>query len=182
MSVKRVVISSGHSKFVSGAVGLINEVTEARRVVSAIAQHLTAAGLQVVTFNDDVSKTQAANLNAIVNFHNRQNRDLDVSVHFNAHVRTEQPRGVEVLHKTQGALAAKVSHAISNASGLIDRSAKVRSNLSFLNRTRKPAILLEICFVDSATDVRLYRAHFEAICRAAAEAISGKIVTAARAT
>jgi N-acetylmuramoyl-L-alanine amidase len=178
--MKRIVISSGHSKFVSGAVGLINEVTEARRVVTATAGHLRAAGLEVISWHDDVSRTQAANLNAIVDYHNRQNRDLDVSVHFNAHTKTEQPRGVEVLHVSQQTLAARVSRAISDASGLINRGAKRRTNLAFLNRTRKPAILLEICFVDSAADVRLYRTHFEPICRAVAEAISGKVVTAAR--
>jgi len=33
-----------------------------------------------------------------------------------------------------------------------DRGAKFKDNLSFLNRTEKQAILLEICFVDSAGD------------------------------
>jgi N-acetylmuramoyl-L-alanine amidase len=176
--MKRVVISSGHSKFVSGAVGIINEVNEARRVVPAIAEHLRAAGIEVVTWNDDVSRTQAANLNAIVAYHNSQRRDLDVSVHFNAHVRTDQPRGVEVLHRSQPTMAARVSKAMADASGLINRGAKQRTNLAFLNRVRKPAILLEICFVDSAADVALYRAHFDAICRAAAEAIVNRTVTA----
>jgi N-acetylmuramoyl-L-alanine amidase len=178
--MKRIVISSGHSRFVSGAVGLINEVTEARKVVPAIADHLRAAGFDVVTFNDDTSRTQSVNLSTIVNFHNGLKRDLDVSVHFNAHVRTELPRGVEVLHRSQPSLAARVSKAMADASGLVNRGAKMRTNLSFLNRTRKPAILLEICFVDSAADVKLYRERFDAICRAAAESIGGITVTAMR--
>ena len=43
----RVVISSGHSRFVRGAVGALDEVNEARRVVPRVAHYLRAAGAQV---------------------------------------------------------------------------------------------------------------------------------------
>jgi len=175
--MRRIVISSGHSRFVSGAVGVLNEVTEARRVVPRVAQHLRSGGAQVTEFHDDVSRTQSANLGAIVSFHNRQTRDLDVSVHFNAFQRTDGPRGTEVLHRNQAALAARVSRAMAQAAGFINRGAKVRINLSFLTRTKKPAILLEVCFVDSAADAALYNRHFEDICRAIAESILGVPVT-----
>jgi len=176
--MRRIVISSGHSRFVSGAVGVLNEVTEARRVVPRVAQHLRSGGAQVTEFHDDVSRTQSANLGAIVSFHNRQTRDLDVSVHFNAFQRTDGPRGTEVLHRNQAALAARVSRAMAQAAGFINRGAKVRTNLSFLTRTKKPAILLEVCFVDSGADAALYNRHFEDICRAIAESILGVPVTA----
>jgi N-acetylmuramoyl-L-alanine amidase len=175
--MKKVVISSAHGKYVAGARGLIDEVAESRRVVTALAGYLRMAGLETSTWHDDVSTTQAGNLNAIVAYHNAQRRDLDVSVHFNAHKKTDLPRGVEVLYRTQQRLATDVSRAISVASGLINRGAKKRTNLAFLNRTTKPAILIEVCFVDSRADVELYRSHFELICKAAAEAISGKPIT-----
>lgn len=174
----RIVISSGHSKFVSGAVGVINEVREARRVTDRVAANLRSVGVHANVFHDDKSRSQNANLTAIVAHHNRQNRDLDVSVHFNAFKPSDGPRGVEVLYRTNAmkTLADKVSRAIAEASGLINRGAKHRTNLSFLNRTAKPAILLEICFVDSKEDVRLYRLHFDEICRVIAQAISGKTI------
>jgi len=173
----RVCISSGHSKFVSGAVGVLNEVTEARRVVPRVASHLRSAGSTVTEFHDDVSRTQSANLGAIVAYHNRQNRDLDVSVHFNAFQRTDGPRGTEVLHRSNQAMAARVSRAMATAGGFINRGAKLRNDLSFLNRTSKPAILLEVCFVDSQADANLYNRHFEDICRAIAESILDRAVT-----
>ena len=40
--------------------------------------------VKVAKFHDDTSTTRNQNLNAIVNWHNKQSRDLDVSVHFNA--------------------------------------------------------------------------------------------------
>lgn len=172
-----IVISSGHSRFVSGAVGILNEVTEARRVVPRVAQHLRSAGATVSEFHDDVSRTQSANLGAIVAYHNRQTRDLDVSVHFNAFQRTEGPRGTEVLHRSNQAVAARVSRAMAQAAGFINRGAKTRTDLSFLNRANRPAILLEVCFVDSGADAALYNRHFEDICRAIAESILDRAVT-----
>jgi len=48
-----------------------------------------------------------------------------------------------------------------------------------LNRTNSGrAVLLEICFVNSRTDVRKYQENFEAICRNIAVVLSGKVITA----
>ena len=70
-----------------------------------------------------------------------------------------------------------MSRAIADTSGLKNRGAKLRNDLTFLNGTKKPAILLEVCFVDSAADAAIYLAKFDEICRTIAEAISGKTVS-----
>jgi hypothetical protein len=119
-----------------------------------------------------VSTTQQANLNWIVNHHNAETRELDVSIHFNAYVPTDGGRGVEVLYVTQDDLAARVSAAIASVSGLINRGAHYRSDLFFLNGTDEPAILIEVCFVDAAADVEQYQTHFEPICAAIAEILA----------
>jgi len=168
----KVAISSGHSKYVRGAKGLIDEVDEARRVVPAIAEHLRLNGNEVVTFNDDVSTTQSQNLNTIVNWHNKQTRDIDVSVHFNAYIPTDGGRGTETLYITQMALATSVTNVVASVSGLINRGAKKRSDLYFLNGTNKPAILIEVCFVDAGADIECYTQHFDEICSSIAEAIA----------
>jgi len=168
----KIAISSGHGKYVRGASGFIDEVNEARRVVANVADDLRLAGNTVAVFNDDTSTTQSQNLNTIVNWHNKQDRELDVSVHFNAYVTTDGGRGTETLYLTQDKLAAKVSDAIAAASGLINRGIKKRSDLYFLNGTNKPAILLEICFVDAAADVEAYNQYFTDICEAIAQAIA----------
>ena len=65
-----------------------------------------------------MSYTQNENLNRIVDYHNNQVRDLDISVHFNAYEQVDHPMGVEVLYVTQGPLAGEFAVAISTAGKL----------------------------------------------------------------
>jgi hypothetical protein len=159
-----IVMSSGHGLKIRGASGYLDEVDEARRVVDRTAEILRSVGVEVTTFHDDVSTTKSQNLDTIVGFHNAQQRDLDISVHFNAFKRTDTPMGTECLYLTQQELAAQVSQVIANAAGLPDRGAKKRTDLAFLNKTDKPAILIEVCFVDSSNDANQYSNNFEEIC------------------
>jgi nicotinamide mononucleotide (NMN) deamidase PncC len=169
--MRSVVISSGHGKYVCGASGYLDEVDEARLVVDRVAELLRGAGVPVKTFHDDTSHSVDENRATIVNYHNAQVRDLDVSVHFNAYETTSKPMGTEVLYVTQSQLASETSLAISGAAGLPNRGGKKRSDLYFLNNTEQPAILIETCFCDSSADANAYRETFEAICRAIAECV-----------
>ncbi len=170
---KRYVGSSGHGLKIRGAKHFIDEVDEARKVTNEVHRILTTQynGSGAV-FHDDTSTTQNQNLQTIVNYHNKQERDLDWSVHLNAAGVTDAPRGVEVLYYDAKDLSAKVSAAIAKASGLKDRGPKQRIELYFLKNTYKPAILIEVCFVDSKADVELYHKNFNAICIAIAESLA----------
>src|SRR6516165_11530919 len=98
----KIVISSGHGKYIRGASGIIDEVDEARKVVEAVAERFRGLNVDTVTYHDDVSTTQSENLERIVDFHNAQGpHELDISVHFNAYVETEGPVGTEVLYISQ---------------------------------------------------------------------------------
>lgn len=174
-----IVISSAHGKHVRGASDIIDEVDESRRVVNQVASYLTSAGVSCDVFHDNISTTQSENLNRIIRYHNSKTRDLDVSIHFNSFKHTAKARGTECLYLTQADLADKISEGIALAGGFINRGPKKRTNLAFLNRTKEPAVLLEICFVDSEADVELYKQNFYEICRAIAEEISGKSVEVA---
>jgi hypothetical protein len=46
--------------------------------------------------------------------------------------------------------------------------------LYFLNETTMPAILIEVCFVDSEADAEIYRREFAHICKAIATIIVGE--------
>lgn len=177
-----VAISSGHGLYVAGASGFINEVEEARKVVDKVTDLLQNSGVTVHKFHDNTSRNQRDNINRIVRFHNSKNRSLDVSVHFNAFKKTDGPMGVEVLYYSENGriVAEKVATAISKASGLKNRGAKRRTNLGFLKGTNKPAILIEVCFVDSKADVNIYRNKFDAICKVIAESITGKKVATSK--
>jgi peptidoglycan hydrolase-like protein with peptidoglycan-binding domain len=170
----KIVMSSGHGKYIRGASGYLDEVDEARRVVETTAAFMREMGVSVKTYHDDVSDDQNENLNRIVDFHNSQTRDLDISVHFNANATTSKPMGTECLYVSQEDLAREMSEAVSTALRLPNRGPKYRDNLFFLNNTEKPAILIEVCFVDSSADAAAYDEYFNDCCEAIAEALSGE--------
>lgn len=177
-----IAISSGHGLRIRGAKGPapwgLDEVNENRRVTDRVAVLLRSVGHTVHVFHDTSSASVTANLSAIVNWHNSRKRDRDISVHFNAFQATQNARGTECLYvSTAGQnIANSVSSAMARAGGFVNRGAKKRTDLSFLNRTTKPSALLEVCFVDSRADADLYRRNFESICRGIAESIGGKAI------
>jgi N-acetylmuramoyl-L-alanine amidase len=174
-----IAISAGHSLYCRGASSdLMDEVDEARRVTKQLEKELKSRGVDVKIYWDDVSRTQNENLNRIVDWHNLQAFDgephtLDVSVHFNAFEQTSSPRGCEVYYITQKSLAAKVSDAIADC-GFIDRGAKYDDDLFVLRNTIAPALLLEVCFVDSTADSEIYFANFDLICERIADVLGGE--------
>jgi len=174
MTYRNIVISSGHGKYIRGASGILDEVDEARRVVDKVAQLLRERGVTVKTFHDNTSHDQSTNLATIVNYHNSQTRELDVSVHFNAYQNTSKPMGTECLYVTQEALSAKMSATLAEC-GFIDRGPKYRGDLYFLNNTEMPAILIETCFVDSTADANLYDEHWDSVCEAIAFVLGGSM-------
>jgi peptidoglycan hydrolase-like protein with peptidoglycan-binding domain len=169
-----ICLSSGHSKYVRGASGYLDEVNCARDVVEETARLLRAAGVETKTYHDDWSHSQNENLNRIVNWHNGQSRTLDVSIHFNAYQTTTAAMGTECLYLTQKDLAKKVADGIARATSLPNRGPKYRDNLFFLNSTAKPSLLVEVVFVDSLADAETYEEEFDSICAELASALSGK--------
>ena len=171
-----IAISAGHGLFVRGASSdMMDEVDEARRVTRRLEAELKDRGIDVQIYWDDVSRTQDENLDRIVDWHNSLGpHPLDISVHFNAFEQTSKGRGCEVWYHTQKTLAAKVSDAIADC-GLIDRGAKHDDEgLFFLRNTIAPALLLEVCFVDSTADSEIYFANFDLICESIADVLGGE--------
>lgn len=153
---KGATISSGHALGVSGAVDLVNEVKEARRITNAIADVLDDA-MKVHVYHDDTSKSQRENINRIVAAHNKTDRAGDYSIHLNASAgRQQRDMGVEVLYYKDAnrAHAVELANEISKATGLKNRGAKKRTDLGFLKGTHAPAWLIEAYFVNSHADVR----------------------------
>ena len=181
MAYNQVNISSGHSINCQGASDIINEVTEAKKVVDRVCDIIKASGKACYKYHD-TSSSSSQNLVNIVNWHNGFKDGVDVSIHFNAYAHVDKPMGTEVCYYSNSSLAAAISKEISTAGGFIDRGAKQRTGLYFLKHTNKPAILIEVCFVDSVADVNLYKANFEKICQAIAKSLIGQISTSVPAT
>src|SRR5215472_7260738 len=177
----RIAISSGHGKYIRGASGdpvppQLDEVNEARRVVERVADYLELANVEVETFHDNTSDTQSENLDTIVDWHNEQDRELDVSVHFNCY--DGSAHGVEVLFTSDEGhnIASPLSEAISVAGTFTNRGAKERNDLAFLNGTDETAVLIETCFCDNTGDSNNYNGRFEDICRVIAESLAGRAI------
>lgn len=168
---KQFVISSGHGDKVSGAIGVLNEHTEAKKVVNKVYSILTTKYNGVgFKFHETKATTQQQNLSNIVAYHNGKKRDLDLSIHFNSGVATAT--GSECLYYDAKSLSAKMSKATSGALGIADRGPKERKELYFLRNTNKPAILVEVCFVSSKKDAKAYNDKFDELCEAIAKVIA----------
>lgn len=174
MAYNTVVISSGHSVNCQGMSDIINEVTEARRVVDRVYDIVKASGKTCYKYHD-MASSSSQNLVNIVNFHNSHSQGVDVSIHFNACNHTSKARGVEVCYYSQFMLADEMSRNISKVTGLINRGPKERTGLYVLKHTTKPSILIEVCFGDSEADCAIYKAKFEDICQTIAKTLIGGI-------
>ena len=175
-------VHGGHNARVPGACGLINEVTEDRKVKDLVLDKLRSLGHTVYDCTDDVGTSQSANLANIVAKCNSHGADLDVSIHFNAGANNPggngQTTGTEVLVYSMTSAAAPFASAICNAIaslGFKDRGVKVRTDLYVLKHTKAPALLVECCFVDDADDVALYDA--DQMATAIVQGITGQTVT-----
>ena len=173
MSAKEIELHPGHWAHIgSGASSILNEVTEARKVAKRVYEILRASNVPCSYIEDNVSSNQRQNINYLVSQHNKDRDGLIVSIHFNAGGNGLKPIGTEVLYYSEQTLAAKIAKAISDVSGLKNRGAKKRTDLGVLASTYEPAILIEVCFVNSIVDAKIYRENFEGICQAIAKELA----------
>ncbi|MGE7940611.1 N-acetylmuramoyl-L-alanine amidase [Lysinibacillus xylanilyticus] len=178
MNIKEIEIHPGHwINPGSGAIGILNEVTEARKVAKRVYEILKASNVPCTYYEDNTSTNQRQNINNLVNQHNKDRDGLIVSIHLNSGGDGSKAIGTEVLYYDQQALAARISKAISDATGgdLPNRGAKQRKDLGVLASTYEPAILIEACFVNSVVDAAVYRRDFEKICYAIANELAKHI-------
>lgn len=128
-------VHGGHSLICRGASGLLDEVTEDRKVKDKVIVLLRAAGHAVFDCTDDAGRTQGQNLGAIVRKCNAHKVDLDVSIHLNAGGGT----GVEVENydSNTAAISDRICANISSALGIRNRGTKYMKDLYVLRNTKK---------------------------------------------
>lgn len=175
-------VHGGHNACVPGASGLIDEVTEDRRVKDLVIGKLQALGHTVYDCTDNTGTSQNANLANIVKLCNAHSADLDVSIHFNAAANDPsgdgKTTGTEVLVYSGTSKATTYAAAICARIadlGFQSRGVRERPDLYVLKRTKAPALLVECCFVDDADDVAIYDA--DAMATAIVQGITGQTVT-----
>ncbi len=150
-------VHAGHNpsgKIASGASDILDESTENRKVKKYLIAFLKKQGHTVYdcTCNNGIS--QADVLHRIVAKCNAHAVDCDISIHLNA----GGGHGTECeIYGTGGMAeqyAKRIQQAIVKRTGYTDRGVKIRRNLYVLHYTNAPAVLVECCFVDSASDAK----------------------------
>lgn len=173
--MKSYNVHAGHcpqGKGASGAVGLLQESIEDRKVKKRVISALKNAGHTVYDCTCEENTTQSGCLKKIVAKCNAHSVDLDVSIHLNA----GGGSGVEVwcYDSKTSSIAAQICTNVSNALGIPNRGVKYSKGLYVLKNTKAPALLVECCFVDNHNDYSKWNA--DKCGDAIASAIAGKTV------
>lgn len=154
----------------SGAVGFLNESDETRAVGYALIRQLRSRGNEVVDCTNDRAATVGENLREICNLANAQSLDMFISIHFNS----GGGRGCEAY--TYGAKdVADAGEILTELErlGFQNRGIKDGSNLYVVRNTFAPAVLIEVCFVDTMSDTEIYKEQgAERVAQAICDAIS----------
>lgn len=174
-------IHAGHSLICRGANGILDEVTEDRKVKNKVVELLKAAGHTVYDCTDDSGKTANENLSAIVAKCNAHAVDLDVSVHLNAGRNDTagdgKTGGVEVWGYNNGTkdVGARICAEIAAVLGITNRGFKTNQGYYVLKHTKAPALIIECAFVDDKDDADHWNA--EKCAQAIVKGITGSVAT-----
>lgn len=151
----------------TGASKYINESTENRVVGKKVVEYLKKVGHEADYYEINEATDYLAKQ---VAFANKSKYDLVVQIHFNAGGGT----GTETLYKTNS--GKKYAEQVTKSLGKLykQRGVKLRNDLYWLNKTNAPAILIEVCFVDSVVDTDLYNENKDLTAKLIAEGIIGQ--------
>lgn len=173
----KICVRGGHHYTCRGAVGIIDELDEDRKVKDSVIKYLRAMGHTVIdcTPEDNLSLNANQDLSHGVDKANNNGADLFVSIHFNnCYESYEGAIGSEVCVYKNNAIAQRVVDALGSL-GFKNRGQKIRTGLYELRATSMPSIIVETCFVEATEDVRLYREHgCDKVGKVIAEAISNQ--------
>ncbi len=176
----KIAVRGGHCPKVPGARGILDELTEDRKVKDAVIKYLKQLGNEVldVTPPNSIS-TSSADLAYGVNKANDWGAELFVSIHFNkAYNSYNGAIGTEVCVYSNHDYAQRVVDGLASL-GFKNRGQKIRTGLYELKNTKMKAMIIETCFVEATEDVALYnKLGYEKVGQTIAEAIANKKVTA----
>ncbi|EML4474093.1 TPA: N-acetylmuramoyl-L-alanine amidase [Clostridioides difficile] len=158
----------------TGAVGYIDEGKENRILTDLIVKWLKQGRATVYTGKVDKSSNYLAEQCQIAN---KQDVDLAVQIHFNANKTTLNAMGTETIYKTNNGKVYADRVNTKLATVFKNRGAKSDARgLYWLSHTKAPAILIEVCFVDSKADTDYYIRHKDIVAKLIAEGILNKTI------
>ena len=155
-----------------GAEGFVTEESIINSVGSLVIAKLKALGHTVLEVRPQYANSVSDSLIKRVDLANANNVDLYVSIHANA----GGGRGTEIF-TYRGQEVERARNVLNNIAelGFINRGIK-SSNLYVINKTEAKAMLIEICFVDTKSDVDLYNSiGAEKVANAIVEGLTGQV-------
>lgn len=185
----KITERGGHNFQATGAVGLINETVEDRKVLSAAYKYTKAAGhdvLDVTPGNCDVNTDLILGVNKAERF----GAELFLSFHFDkCYDEYNGALGVACWICAEGGKAEEYARSIVNTiaagTGLVNRGVKVNPRLYELRKTSMPAVIVEVCFCEATEDVRIYKEKgpdligkliAEGVCKVAGGQVPGTVI------
>lgn len=172
MSDITIALDAGHGGSDPGAVyGNRMEKDDALRLTKAVGKILEDSGVNVfyVRKSDEYETPLKKATDA-----NNAGADYFISIHRNSSEEPNQYNGVETLvYKDTGirnTLAANINANLEKA-GFKNLGITPRPNLVVLKRTRMPAVLVEVGFINSDTDNKIFDNNFNEIAQGIADGI-----------
>ena len=180
--IRKVTVHGGHNpsgKIACGASDFLDESTEDRYITKKVIKLLKKNDIKAINFTvnngtsqSDVLRKICAKCNAVTD------ADLHISIHFNSGRNDKKgdgkTGGTEVLLtenvSDKGDIAKRICNQMSKL-GFTNRGVKTRTDLYFLNHTKAPAILIEVCFVDDKDDYMLYTSDRNMVARAIVKSV-----------
>lgn len=158
----KIVVNAGHTKKGPGSGAVyngFNEGTITRAVTKALTAQLQAKGHKVYDATVDAATSQTAYLQEAVKKANRTNADLFISIHCNASA-SHQGHGTE-CYTYKGRQHPEALEICKNLErlGFRNRGVKDGTHLYVVRNTTAKAILVELFFLDNATDRSIYKKH-----------------------
>lgn len=168
----RIVIDPGHGGSDPGATfNGRQEKDDALALAMVVGELLSNAGYDVVyTRTTDVYNTPFEKATIA----NNAGGDLFVSFHRNSSAIPGNYSGIQTLVYNDEGLKAQLARNINEnlvALGFEDKGVVERPNLVVLKRTKMPAVLLEVGFINSEKDNALFDEKFDEIAQAIADGI-----------
>lgn len=172
----KIMLDAGHGGGDPGAVYQgRQEKDDTLMLTLAVGKILAENGIDVVyTRTEDIYQTPFQKATIA----NQSGADYFISFHRNSSPQANQYKGVEVLVYDKSGIKYEMAENIVGALGELgfrEIGVKERPGLVVLRRTKMPALLVEMGFINSDEDNRLYDDKQEEIAQAIAEAILGTL-------
>jgi N-acetylmuramoyl-L-alanine amidase len=168
----RFVIDAGHGGFDPGACGNgLREADLTYDISAVVSRELIKRGHTVILTRPNKGTapnnavTKNAELSARYTLANKSNADVFCSIHINAGGGT----GTEaIVYKVGNKATTYARKVVDNLAPLMgNRGVKdleqLRRNLAVIAKTKMPALLVEVGFIDNATDAAKMKANIERI-------------------